>query len=105
MTVKEYNRSVDEYSDLVYRFIRGNLKDEDRSNDVVQDAYEKLWRHVTEIDYVVVKAWLFSTAYHNMDSEGAISKAPFALPSPKRQPPTPPVIFFFPVATVYLCRA
>jgi RNA polymerase sigma factor (sigma-70 family) len=66
MTVKEYNRSVDEYSDSVYRFIRGNLKDEDRSNDVVQDAYEKLWRHVTEIDYVVVKSWLFSTAYHNM---------------------------------------
>ena len=44
MTVKEYNRSVDEYSDSVYRFIRGNLKDEDRANDIVQDAYEKLWR-------------------------------------------------------------
>jgi RNA polymerase sigma factor (sigma-70 family) len=66
MTVKEYNRSVDEYSDAVYRFIRGNLKDEDRANDIVQDSYEKLWRHVTEIDYSVVKSWLFSTAYHTM---------------------------------------
>jgi RNA polymerase sigma-70 factor (ECF subfamily) len=66
MTVKEYNRSVDEYSDSVYRFIRGNLKDEARANDIVQDSYEKLWRHVTEIDYSVVKSWLFSTAYHNM---------------------------------------
>ena len=66
MTVKEYNRSVDEYSDSVYRFIRGNLKDEERANDIVQDSYEKLWRHVTEIDYSVVKSWLFSTAYHNM---------------------------------------
>jgi RNA polymerase sigma factor (sigma-70 family) len=66
MTVKEYNRSVDEYSDSVYRFIRGNLKDDDRSNDIVQDAFEKLWRHVTEIEFPVVKSWLFSTAYHNM---------------------------------------
>ena len=66
MTVKEYNSSVDEYSDSVYRFIRGSLRDEDRANDIVQDSYEKLWRHVTEIDYSVAKSWLFTTAYHNM---------------------------------------
>ncbi len=66
MTVKEYNRAVEEYADSVYRFIRGNLKDEDRSNDIVQDSYEKLWRHVAEIDYKVVRSWLFRTAYNNM---------------------------------------
>ena len=66
MTVKEYNRSVEEYADSVYRFIRGNLKDEDRTNDIIQDSYEKLWRHVAEIDYPVVKSWLFTTAYNNM---------------------------------------
>jgi RNA polymerase sigma-70 factor (ECF subfamily) len=66
MTVKEYNRSVEEYADSVYRFIRGNLKDEDRAHDIVQDSYEKLWRHVAEIEYQVVKSWLFSTAYHTM---------------------------------------
>lgn len=66
MTVKEYNRSVDEFSDSVYRFIRGNLKDDDRSNDIVQDSFEKLWRHVSEIEFTVVKSWLFSTAYHTM---------------------------------------
>jgi RNA polymerase sigma factor (sigma-70 family) len=66
MTVKEYNKSVEEYADAVYRFIRGNLKDEDRANDIVQDSYEKLWRNVTEIDFPVVKSWLFSTAYHTM---------------------------------------
>jgi RNA polymerase sigma factor (sigma-70 family) len=66
MTIREYNRAVDEFSDSVYRFIRGNLKDEDRANDVVQDSFEKLWRHVTEIEYRVAKSWLFSTAYHNM---------------------------------------
>jgi len=66
MTVKEYNRAVDEYSDAVWRFIRGNLRDEDRANDIVQDSFEKLWMHVTEIDYSVAKSWLFSTAYNNM---------------------------------------
>jgi RNA polymerase sigma factor (sigma-70 family) len=66
MTVKEYNQSVEKYADSVYRFIRVDLKDEDRANDIVQDSYEKLWRHVAEIDYSVVKSWLFSTAYHTM---------------------------------------
>jgi RNA polymerase sigma-70 factor (ECF subfamily) len=66
MTVKEYNRSVDEYADSVYRFIRGNIKNEHRADDIVQDSYEKLWVHVSEIDFKVVKSWLFTTAYNTM---------------------------------------
>lgn len=66
MTVREYNRAVDEYADAVYRFIRADLRDDDRANDIVQDSFEKLWKHVAEIDYRVVKSWLFSTAYHTM---------------------------------------
>ena len=66
MTVREYNSSVEEFADPVYRFIRSNLKDDERSNDIVQDSFEKLWQHVAEIEYPVVKAWLFSTAYHTM---------------------------------------
>ena len=66
MTVKEYNKSVEEFANPVYRFIRGNLKDDERSNDIVQDSYEKLWRNITEIEYCVVKSWLFTTSYHLM---------------------------------------
>jgi RNA polymerase sigma factor (sigma-70 family) len=66
MTIREYNRSVEEYADSVYRFIRANLKDEERASDIVQDSFEKLWRHVAEIEYQVVKSWLFSAAYNNM---------------------------------------
>jgi RNA polymerase sigma-70 factor (ECF subfamily) len=66
MTVKEYNKAVEEFADSVYRFIRGSLKDDFRADDIVQDSFEKLWRHVAEIDYRVAKSWLFSTAYHNM---------------------------------------
>jgi len=66
MTVKEYNRSVEEYADGVYRFIRCNLRDEERANDIVQDSYEKLWMFVTEIDFSNAKSWLFKTAYNKM---------------------------------------
>jgi RNA polymerase sigma factor (sigma-70 family) len=66
MTVKEYNRSVEEYSDPVYRFIRSSLKDNDRASDIVQDTFEKLWRNVASIDHGVVKSWLFTTAYRTM---------------------------------------
>jgi len=66
MTVKEYNNSVEKYADSVYRFIVGHINDKDRANDIVQDAYEKLWRNVVEIEFMVVKSWLFSTAYNVM---------------------------------------
>ena len=66
MTVKEYNKAVEEFADSVYRFIRADLKDDDRANDIVQDSFEKLWRHVAEIEFAVAKSWLFSTAYHGM---------------------------------------
>jgi len=66
MTVEEYNRSVEVYADSVYRFIRADLKDDDRAHDIVQDSYERLWRHVAEIEFPVAKSWLFSTAYHAM---------------------------------------
>jgi len=66
MTVKEYNNSVGEYADSVFRFVRANLRDEERANDIVQDSYEKLWRNVAGIEYKVVRSWLFSTAYHAM---------------------------------------
>jgi RNA polymerase sigma factor (sigma-70 family) len=66
MTVKEYNRSVEEFADSVYRFIRGNVKDEERANDIVQDSYERLWRNVADLEFQVVKSWLFTTAYHIM---------------------------------------
>ena len=66
MTVKEFNRSVDEYADPLYRFILADIRDEERANDIVQDTFEKLWRNVTELEYAVARSWLFSTAYHGM---------------------------------------
>jgi len=66
MTVREYNSAVEEHADSVYRFIRADLKDDDRAHDIVQDSFEKLWMHVAEIEFPVAKSWLFSTSYHTM---------------------------------------
>lgn len=66
MTVTEYNKSVDLYSDGIFRFILKNIKDEDEAKDIVQDAYEKLWIRAFDVSYNKVKSYLFSTAYHTM---------------------------------------
>lgn len=66
MTVKEYNNSVKEYGDHVYRFIFRSIKDRDRASDIVQDTYEKLWRNVTEVEFHAVKSWLFTASYNRM---------------------------------------
>ena len=66
MTVEEYNKSVDLYSDGIYRFILKNIKDEDEAKDIVQDTYEKLWIRASDVSYAKVKSYLFSTAYHTM---------------------------------------
>lgn len=66
MTVSEYNKSVDQFADNLYRFIVKNVKDKDMAKDVVQDTFEKLWIKHEEVDASKVKSWLFSTGYHTM---------------------------------------
>ncbi len=64
MTEKEYNLCVEKHADNVYRFILKNIKDEDKASDIVQDAYEKMWRHRSGINPDKAKSYLFTTAYH-----------------------------------------
>lgn len=66
MNSREYNQSVDLYSDNVYRFILKNIRDEERARDIVQDTYEKLWRNAHNVNADKVKSYLFTTAYHTM---------------------------------------
>ncbi|HEX2936640.1 MAG TPA: RNA polymerase sigma factor [Bacteroidales bacterium] len=66
MTVDQYNKSVDVYSDGLFRFVLKNLRDTDKARDIVQDSYEKLWVKVETVSFEKVKSYLFSTAYHTM---------------------------------------
>lgn len=66
MNAKEYNELVNQHADGLYRFILKNIKDESEAQDVVQDAFEKLWIHKDKVEPAKAKSWLFSTAYHAM---------------------------------------
>jgi RNA polymerase sigma-70 factor (ECF subfamily) len=66
MTVQEYNKCVDQFSDNVYRFILKNMKDEEKAKDVVQSTFEKLWMKADGVSYKKAKSYIFSTAYHTM---------------------------------------
>ena len=66
MTVSQYNQCVDLHADAVYRFIVKNLRDEEAAQDVVQDAFEKVWLKAQEIQFEKAKSYLFTTAYRFM---------------------------------------
>ena len=66
MTEKEYNECVNLYADNVYRFIVKNLRHEENSKDVVQNAFEKLWINRETVENERSKSYLFTVAYHQM---------------------------------------
>ena len=66
MTINDYNRCVDDFSDGVYRFLLKNIKDSAIAQDLVQDSFMKLWIKRKDVDNRKSKSYLFSTAYHTM---------------------------------------
>lgn len=66
MTEKEYNDCVTSFADNVYRFILKNLRHEEDARDVVQGAFEKLWKNRSEVEAAKSKSYLFTIAYHQM---------------------------------------
>jgi RNA polymerase sigma-70 factor (ECF subfamily) len=66
MTEKEYNKCVDLYSDNLFRFIVKNLDHTEDARDVVQNAFEILWKHCTDVPFEKAKSYLFTVGYHNM---------------------------------------
>lgn len=66
MTVNEYNTAVENYADPVYRFVLKNIRDEEKSRDIVQDSFEKLWVNHVHVSALKVKSYLYTTAYHRL---------------------------------------
>ncbi len=66
MTEKEYNQCVNDYADNVYRFIVKNLRHEEDARDIVQTAFEKLWRNREAVEDGKSKSYLFTVAYNQM---------------------------------------
>jgi len=66
MTERDYNDCVTRYANNVYRFILKNLRHEEDAQDVVQSAFEKMWRNRENIDAATAKAYLFTVAHNQM---------------------------------------
>ncbi len=66
MTEKEYNQCVNDYADNVFRFIVKNLRHEEDAKDIVQTAFEKLWRNREAVESGKSKSYLFTVAYNQM---------------------------------------
>ncbi|MES2331944.1 MAG: RNA polymerase sigma factor [Bacteroidota bacterium] len=66
MTEREYNQCVNQYADNVYRFIVKNLRHEEDARDIVQTAFEKLWRNREAVETEKSKSYLFTVAYNQM---------------------------------------
>ncbi len=66
MTASEYNNCVNLYADSVFRFIVKNLRHEEDARDIVQTAFEKMWRHRDSVEVVKSKSYLFTVAYNQM---------------------------------------
>lgn len=66
MTEKEYNECVNLYADNVFRFIVKNLRHEEDARDIVQTAFEKLWRNKDSVETAKSKSYLFTVAYNQM---------------------------------------
>ena len=66
MTEREYNECVNQYADNVFRFIVKNLRHEEDAKDIVQSAFEKLWRNKDIVETAKSKSYLFTVAYNQM---------------------------------------
>jgi len=66
MTEFEYNQCVTLYADNVFRFIMKNIGHEADARDIVQSAFEKMWRNKQHVITEKSKSYLFTVAYHQM---------------------------------------
>jgi RNA polymerase sigma-70 factor (ECF subfamily) len=66
MTESQYNQCVNNHSDNLFRFIVKNLRHEEDARDIVQTAFEKLWRNRETIEHDKAKSFLFTVGYNQM---------------------------------------
>jgi len=66
MTERDYNECVNLYADNVFRFIVKNIRHEEDAKDIVQTAFEKLWRNREMVNTEKTKSYLFTVAYNQM---------------------------------------
>jgi RNA polymerase sigma-70 factor (ECF subfamily) len=66
MTRIEYNKAVELHADNLYRFILKNIHDVEKTKDIVQDTFLKIWDKRHDVAFEKVKPYMFTTAYRTM---------------------------------------
>jgi len=66
LNTKAYNQIVKEHADGLFRFAYSMCKNRDDAQDVVQDAFSKLWERKDQVNQEKVKSYLFTTAHHKV---------------------------------------
>lgn len=64
--MSEYNQSVKQLSDAVYRYALRYAQDAGVAEDVVQDAFLCLWNHREQVLFEGIKPYLFSLVHHRL---------------------------------------
>lgn len=65
MTVRDYNQIVEKQANALFRFALSLIKDEDGAQDLVQDAFAKLWEKRDNVDPNKAKSYLFTSVHHS----------------------------------------
>ena len=63
MTTKEYNTAVENYAQDLYRFAYKTLMNQHDAEDVVQLAFETLWKDIDIVESIKVRSYLFTIVY------------------------------------------
>lgn len=63
MTTAEYNIIVRQLAPHLLRFANSNLNNIDLAKDVVQDAFEVLWKNCSNVEFIKAKQYLFTIVY------------------------------------------
>ena len=63
MNRKEYISIVNQYSKPIFRFLFKTYKDGTVCEDLVQEAFLKLWKNRKTVDLKQGKSWLYTTSY------------------------------------------
>lgn len=65
---------VDQLADGLYRFMLKLCSDSDHANDLVQEAFEKMWLRRNDISFEKFKPYLFKVAYNLFLNQNTRSK-------------------------------